>query len=182
MSPQGMMFSSSANYYSQPCFVVPNDAQGGRGSKMNNNMMYSSATGTGSIMGISTYTNSSAKGSRRARSLANSSTIIQPTKLSWASNSFRMQSTILAWQTQMSLMNINSISKPKHEQDIAWIIVFHIPNWCMMQSTEDAKQASREKVALFVIIVSCVVFLWASSVSCRCSCARRIHLCYCHVW
>ncbi|KAL7513257.1 hypothetical protein ACHAXN_010967 [Cyclotella atomus] len=40
----------------------------------------------------------------------------------------------------------------------AWFVTFPIPNKCIMRPTKDAKQAWREKVALFLIMVSCSVF------------------------
>ena len=40
----------------------------------------------------------------------------------------------------------------------AWIITFAVPNRCVMRPTNDAKQAWRETVALFLIMVSCSVF------------------------
>ncbi|KAL7521540.1 hypothetical protein ACHAWX_006221 [Stephanocyclus meneghinianus] len=40
----------------------------------------------------------------------------------------------------------------------AWFVTFPIPNKCIMRPTKDAKQAWREKVALFLIMVSCSIF------------------------
>ena len=109
---------------------------------------------------------SSFGGSRGQRSLANSAALIPRAKFSWASESIGTQSTVL---TRRSL-NTASVPEPQHEREgnkvvagrvwasFAWIITFPIPNKCIMRPTKDAKQAWREKVALFVIMVSCSVF------------------------
>ncbi|KAL7536573.1 hypothetical protein ACHAXR_007251 [Thalassiosira sp. AJA248-18] len=101
-----------------------------------------------------------------SRSLANSQAIIPKAKFSWASESIGTQSTVM---TRRSL-NSNSVPEPQHEKEgskvvegrlwasFAWMLTFPIPNKCIMRPTKDAKQAWREKVALFVIMVSCSVF------------------------
>ncbi len=169
MAPsQGMMpsFSGSGSMMSQPYLMVPT------GDNNNNTMMYGNSA-TGSIAGFSAYANSSANSSSRGtRSLANSAALIPRAKFSWASNSVGTQSTVATRRSYMSQQQhaINSVPEPMHEREggkvvagriwasFAWIITFPIPNRCVMRPTKDAKQAWREKVALFVIMVSCSVF------------------------
>jgi len=102
----------------------------------------------------------------RARSIAGSAALVPKAKYSWASESLGTQSTVM---TRRSLATA-SVPEPEHTNNpnkavegrlwasFAWIITFMIPNKCIMRPTKDAKQAWREKVALFVIMVSCSVF------------------------
>ncbi|KAL7542367.1 hypothetical protein ACHAXR_011719 [Thalassiosira sp. AJA248-18] len=102
----------------------------------------------------------------RARSIAGSAALVPKAKYSWASESLGTQSTV------MTRRSLATASVPEPEQtrsstaavegrlwaSFAWIVTFMIPNKCIMRPTKDAKQAWREKVALFVIMVSCSVF------------------------
>jgi chitin synthase len=102
----------------------------------------------------------------RARSIAGSAALVPKAKYSWASESLGTQSTVM---TRRSLATA-SIPEPEMQRSstaaaegrmwasFAWIVTFMIPNKCIMRPTKDAKQAWREKVALFVIMVSCSVF------------------------
>lgn len=102
----------------------------------------------------------------RARSIAGSAALVPKAKYSWASESLGTQSTVM---TRRSLATA-SIPEPEMVKrtaaategrlwaSFAWIVTFMIPNKCIMRPTKDAKQAWREKVALFVIMVSCSVF------------------------
>jgi len=112
------------------------------------------------------YMDSGTFASSSSRSLANSNAIIPRARFSWASESIGAQSTVL---TRCSVASA-SVPEPHHEREgskvvegrlwasFAWIITFPIPNKCVMRPTKDAKQAWREKVALFLIMVSCSVF------------------------
>ena len=102
----------------------------------------------------------------RARSIAGSAALVPKAKYSWASESLGTQSTV------MTRRSLATASVPEPEQtrsssaategrlwaSFAWLITFPIPNKCIMKPTKDAKQAWREKVALFLIMVSCSVF------------------------
>jgi chitin synthase len=120
----------------------------------------------------------SRSGSQSGRSLANSAALVPRAKFSWASESVGPQSTIFS-RKSYGYTGIageggdgggNSVPEPNHDREgskvvagriwasFAWIITFPIPNKCVMRPTKDAKQAWREKVALFVIMVSCSVF------------------------
>ncbi|EJK59932.1 hypothetical protein THAOC_19792 [Thalassiosira oceanica] len=102
----------------------------------------------------------------RARSIAGSAALVPKAKYSWASESLGTQSTVM---TRRSLATA-SVPEPEITRregaategriwaSFAWMITFFIPNKCIMRNTKDAKQAWREKVALFVIMVSCSVF------------------------
>jgi chitin synthase len=102
----------------------------------------------------------------RARSIAGSAALVPKAKYSWASESLGTQSTVM---TRRSLATA-SVPEPEHTRNpntavegrlwasFAWFVTFMIPNKCIMRPTKDAKQAWREKVALFVIMVSCSVF------------------------
>ena len=102
----------------------------------------------------------------RARSIAGSAALVPKAKYSWASESLGTQSTVM---TRRSLATA-SVPEPEMTKraaaetegrvwaSFAWMITFFIPNKCIMRPTKDAKQAWREKVALFVIMVSCSVF------------------------
>jgi len=102
-----------------------------------------------------------------SRSLANSQALIPKARFSWAGESLGTQSTVM---THRSLNSSASVPTPHHEREgnkvmegrlwasFAWIITFPIPNKCIMRPTKDAKQAWREKVALFIMMVSCSVF------------------------
>ena len=127
--------------------------------------------GSDSIAGSSAH--GASRGTNSGRSLANSAALIPRAKFSWASESLGTQSTII---TRRSFGASgyegggNSVPEPHHEREgskvvagriwasFAWIITFMIPNKCIMRPTKDAKQAWREKVALFIIMVSCSVF------------------------
>jgi len=120
----------------------------------------------------------SRSGSQSGRSLANSAALVPRAKFSWASESVGPQSTIFSRKSYGYTGIIgedgdgggNSVPEPNHDREgskvvagriwasFAWIITFPIPNKCVMRPTKDAKQAWREKVALFVIMVSCSVF------------------------
>ena len=98
----------------------------------------------------------------RARSIAGSAALVPKAKYSWASESLGTQSTV------MTRRSLATASVPEPEQvrsstaavegrlwaSFAWIVTFMIPNKCIMRPTKDAKQAWREKVALFVLMVS----------------------------
>jgi len=102
----------------------------------------------------------------RARSIAGSAALVPKAKYSWASESLGTQSTV------MTLCSLATASVPEPEQtrsstaavegrlwaSFAWIVTFMVPNKCIMRPTKDAKQAWREKVALFIMMVSCSVF------------------------
>ena len=102
----------------------------------------------------------------RARSIAGSAALVPKAKYSWASESVGAQSTV------MSRRSLATASVPEPEQirsasaategrlwsSFAWMLTFPIPNKCIMRPTKDAKQAWREKVALFLIMISCSVF------------------------
>ena len=102
----------------------------------------------------------------RARSIAGSAALVPKAKYSWASESLGTQSTV------MTRRSLATASVPEPEQtksksaavegriwaSFAWMVTFPIPNKCIMRPTKDAKQAWREKVALFLIMVSCSVF------------------------
>jgi len=102
----------------------------------------------------------------RARSIAGSAALVPKAKYSWASESLGTQSTVM---TRRSLATA-SVPEPEMTRSstaavegrlwasFAWILTFMIPNKCIMRPTKDAKQAWREKVALFIIMVSCSVF------------------------
>ncbi|KAL3767888.1 hypothetical protein ACHAW5_010131 [Stephanodiscus triporus] len=102
----------------------------------------------------------------RARSIAGSAALVPKAKYSWASESLGTQSTVM---TRRSLTTA-SIPEPEIQRSttaaaegrmwasFAWIVTFMIPNKCIMRPTKDAKQAWREKVALFIIMISCSVF------------------------
>eukprot|EP00580_Thalassiosira_gravida_P015401 CAMPEP_0201665904 /NCGR_PEP_ID=MMETSP0494-20130426/6900_1 /ASSEMBLY_ACC=CAM_ASM_000839 /TAXON_ID=420259 /ORGANISM="Thalassiosira gravida, Strain GMp14c1" /LENGTH=1070 /DNA_ID=CAMNT_0048144943 /DNA_START=115 /DNA_END=3327 /DNA_ORIENTATION=+ len=102
----------------------------------------------------------------RARSIAGSAALVPKAKYSWASESLGTQSTVM---TRRSLATA-SVPEPEHARStsaategrlwasFAWILTFMIPNKCIMRPTKDAKQAWREKVALFLIMVSCSIF------------------------
>lgn len=102
----------------------------------------------------------------RSRSIAGSAALVPKAKYSWASESLGTQSTVM---TRRSLATA-SVPEPEHIKtgnkamegrlwaSFAWMITFMVPNKCIMRPTKDAKQAWREKVALFVIMVSCSVF------------------------
>ena len=129
-------------------------------------MMYGTGPGMGSATSQLGGDGSTFGGSKGSRSLANSAAMIPRAKFSWASESVGTQSTVL---TRRSI-NTASVPEPHHEREgskvvagrmwasFAWIITFPIPNKCIMRPTKDAKQAWREKVALFVMMVSCSVF------------------------
>ena len=103
--------------------------------------------------------------SARSRSLAGSA-LVPKAKYSWASESVGPQSTVM---TRRSLATA-SVPEPEMKKNasagtegrlwasFAWIITFFIPNKCIMRPTKDAKQAWREKVALFVMMCSCSIF------------------------
>ena len=109
----------------------------------------------------------------RARSIAGSAALVPKAKYSWASESLGTQSTV------MTRRSLATASVPEPEQvrsstaavegrlwaSFAWIVTFMIPNKCIMRPTKDAKQAWREKVALFVLMVSCCC--------CCCCCMLR---------
>jgi chitin synthase len=102
----------------------------------------------------------------RARSIAGSQMLVPKAKYSWASESVGAQSTV------MSRRSLATASMPEPEptrsagsategrmwSSFAWLLTFPIPNKCIMRPTKDAKQAWREKVALFLIMVFCSVF------------------------
>eukprot|EP00571_Detonula_confervacea_P011234 CAMPEP_0172298518 /NCGR_PEP_ID=MMETSP1058-20130122/1136_1 /TAXON_ID=83371 /ORGANISM="Detonula confervacea, Strain CCMP 353" /LENGTH=1053 /DNA_ID=CAMNT_0013007795 /DNA_START=41 /DNA_END=3202 /DNA_ORIENTATION=- len=102
----------------------------------------------------------------RSRSIAGSAALVPKAKYSWASESLGTQSTVM---TRRSLATA-SVPEPEHQRSaskdmegrlwasFAWIVTFMVPNKCIMRPTKDAKQAWREKVALFVLMVSCSVF------------------------
>ena len=102
----------------------------------------------------------------RARSIAGSAALVPKAKYSWASESLGTQSTVI---TRRSLATA-SVPEPEVSRrssaavegrlwaSFAWIVTFLIPNKCIMRPTKDAKQAWREKVALFLIMVSSSVF------------------------
>lgn len=102
----------------------------------------------------------------RARSIAGSAALVPKAKYSWASESLGTQSTVM---TRRSLATA-SVPEPEHSRStsaavegrlwasFAWIVTFMVPNKCIMRPTKDAKQAWREKVALFLMMVSCSVF------------------------
>mmetsp|Transcript_20206 Transcript_20206/g.38806 ORF Transcript_20206/g.38806 Transcript_20206/m.38806 type:complete len:1076 (+) Transcript_20206:134-3361(+) len=102
----------------------------------------------------------------RARSIAGSAALVPKAKYSWASESLGTQSTVM---TRRSLATA-SVPEPEFQRNsnaavegrlwssFAWIITFPIPNKCIMRPTKDAKQAWREKVALFLIMASCSIF------------------------
>ena len=103
--------------------------------------------------------------SSRSRSIAGSQAIIPKAKFSWASESLGTQSTVM---TRRSLATA-SVPEPEEKRtgaghsgrmwaSLAWFCTFMIPNKCIRQPTKDAKQAWREKVCLFLIMVSCSVF------------------------
>eukprot|EP00970_Alexandrium_tamarense_P017272 scaffold8975_cov173-Alexandrium_tamarense.AAC.1 len=103
--------------------------------------------------------------SGNSRSIANSAALIPKAKFSWASESLGTQSTVMTRRS----MATASVPEPNEQRkskavegriwaSFAWMITFPIPNKCIMRPTKDAKQAWREKVALFVIMVSCSVF------------------------
>ena len=110
-----------------------------------------------------------AQSTQSSRSLANSAAIIPKARFSWASESLGAQSTILTAGHRS--LNTASVPEPQLAQrdggkvtegriwaSFAWIITFFIPNKCIARPTKDAKQAWREKVALFVTMVSCSTF------------------------
>ncbi len=102
----------------------------------------------------------------RARSITSGSQMLVPkARFSWASESLGGNSTVMTRQSIMSA----SVPEPSEQREskategrlwasFAWIITFPIPNKCVMRPTKDAKQAWREKVALFLIMISCSVF------------------------
>ena len=110
-----------------------------------------------------------APSSQSSRSLANSAALIPKARFSWASESLGPQSTIMS--SGHRSLNTASVPEPQMAQrdggkvtegriwaSFAWIITFFIPNKCIARPTKDAKQAWREKVALFVTMVSCSTF------------------------
>ncbi|KAL7461885.1 hypothetical protein ACHAXS_002293, partial [Conticribra weissflogii] len=111
------------------------------------------------------YDDYSSFASKNTRSIAGSAALIPRAKFSWASESLGTQSTVATRRS------INSTSVPESNEQreskavegrlwssFAGIITFPLPNKCIMRPTKDAKQAWREKVALFLIMVSCSVF------------------------
>ncbi|KAL7491572.1 hypothetical protein ACHAWT_000956, partial [Skeletonema menzelii] len=102
----------------------------------------------------------------RARSINSGSQMLVPkARFSWASESLGGNSTVMTRQSIMSA----SVPEPSERREnkategrlwasFAWIITFPLPNKCIMRPTKDAKQAWREKVALFLIMISCSVF------------------------
>jgi chitin synthase len=103
----------------------------------------------------------------RARSLTSggSRMLVPKARFSWASESLGGNSTVM---TRRSITSA-SVPEPSEQREskategrlwasFAWIITFPIPNKCIMRPTKDAKQAWREKVALFLIMISCSVF------------------------
>eukprot|EP00956_Cyclotella_meneghiniana_P008092 scaffold10780_cov78-Cyclotella_meneghiniana.AAC.1 len=113
------------------------------------------------------YGDASTFGSRNSRSIAGSAALIPKAKFSWANESLGTQSTVMTRRSMAS----TTANVPEPTQDrrsteaegriwasFAWFVTFPIPNACIMRPTKDAKQAWREKVALFLIMVSCSVF------------------------
>ena len=102
----------------------------------------------------------------RARSIAGSAALVPKAKYSWASESLGTQSTVMTRRSLATASvpepeqtrNANAATEGRLWASFAWIVTFMIPNKCIMRPTKDAKQAWREKVALFVIMVSCSVF------------------------
>ncbi|KAL7553796.1 hypothetical protein ACHAWF_017148 [Thalassiosira exigua] len=102
----------------------------------------------------------------RARSLAGSAALVPKAKYSWASESLGTQSTVMTRRSLATasvpepeqVRNANAAVEGRLWASFAWIVTFMIPNKCIARPTKDAKQAWREKVALFVLMVSCSVF------------------------
>jgi len=104
-------------------------------------------------------------GSRSQSMRSGSQMLVPKARFSWASESVGGNSTVMTRQS----INSASVPEPSERREskategrlwasFAWIITFPIPNKCIMRPTKDAKQAWREKVALFLIMVSCSVF------------------------
>eukprot|EP00984_Skeletonema_dohrnii_P020002 scaffold9677_cov121-Skeletonema_dohrnii-CCMP3373.AAC.13 len=104
-------------------------------------------------------------GSSGTRSINGSQMLVPKARFSWASESVGGNSTVMTRQSIMSA----SVPEPSERREnkategrlwasFAWIITFPLPNKCIMRPTKDAKQAWREKVALFLIMISCSVF------------------------
>jgi hypothetical protein len=170
--------SNASSQYSQSQLIVGDPYMHIPGGGGGNAMMYAGHGGYGghgyggglgsdSIAGTS-HLGASSRGTNSGRSLANSAAIIPRAKFSWADESLGTQSTIF---TRRSVGGgRESVPQPHREKEgskvvegriwasFAWIITFMIPNKCIMRPTKDAKQAWREKVALFLIMVSCSVF------------------------
>ncbi|KAL3791133.1 hypothetical protein HJC23_000553 [Cyclotella cryptica] len=101
----------------------------------------------------------------RARSIAGSAALVPKAKYSWASESLGTQSTVMTRRSLATASVPEPIGERKSQAvegrmwaSFAWFVTFPIPNKCIMRPTKDAKQAWREKVALFLIMVSCSVF------------------------
>jgi len=102
----------------------------------------------------------------RARSIAGSAALVPKAKYSWASESLGTQSTVIT-RRSLATASVPEPEIPRRSSaavegrlwaSFAWIVTFLIPNKCIMRPTKDAKQAWREKVALFLIMVSSSVF------------------------
>ena len=141
----------SRSYMSQPNPVI-----GGSQGSFQNNMQ----------MAPFQY-DASTFGSRNSRSIAGSAALIPKAKFSWATESLGTQSTVMTRRSMAS--SSANVPEPMQERkskvvegrmwaSFAWFLTFPIPNKCIMRPTKDAKQAWREKVALFLIMVSCSVF------------------------
>ncbi|KAL9180636.1 hypothetical protein ACHAXT_011089 [Thalassiosira profunda] len=156
------MYSGQPGYSQQPSYGMPMpgmDAPSIYSQQMVPVAAAAPGDGTVSEMGTRTFES-------RARSIAGSAALVPKAKYSWASESLGTQSTV------MTRRSLATASVPEPEQtrssskavegrlwaSFAWIVTFLIPNKCIMRPTKDAKQAWREKVALFVIMVSCSVF------------------------
>jgi len=172
-SGSSMPMGGGSQYQQDPNMLMYGSQQGGGYIDPNNNMSqyggYGGMQPGQMIQQEGMYSSSGASsfgGSKGSRSLANSAAIIPQAKFSWASESVGTQSTVLTRRS----FNTASVPEPQHEKEgnkvvagrlwasFAWIITFPVPNKCIMRPTKDAKQAWREKVALFVIMVSCSVF------------------------
>jgi len=104
--------------------------------------------------------------SARSRSLAGSAALVPKAKYSWASESIGPASTVASRRSLATA----SVPEPERKKNssaamegrlwasFAWALTFMFPNKCIMRPTLDAKQAWREKVALFVIMCSCSIF------------------------
>ncbi|KAL7552851.1 hypothetical protein ACHAWF_016096 [Thalassiosira exigua] len=103
----------------------------------------------------------------RSRSITNAGALLPKVKFSWAYESLGTHSTITSRRSFHSGAGVpdsrnlqeGSTGVPgRLWASFAWIITFLIPNKCIMRPTLDSKQAWREKVALFVIMISSSVF------------------------
>jgi chitin synthase len=167
-----MMNNEPGGYNGNAMMHYGNNGGGGGSGTEAYSIAGSSAFGGGMGSGMMSR---SVGGSQSGRSLANSAALVPRAKFSWASESVGPQSTIFS-RKSYGYTGIagegggNSVPEPHHDREgskvvagriwasFAWIITFPIPNKCVMRPTKDAKQAWREKVALFVIMVSCSVF------------------------